>query len=196
MSTFIVTGHDRSGTSMVAGILHHLGVDMGESKFRSADEANQKGYFENSDFVTNNIKILESEKGLSDCRKLVEKHKTENWGVKDPRFIYTLQYYIEYMSNPKMIVSIRHPESVIDSIHHYDNRGYTHPKERVDITRDVYRYMGELSRLDSWYDIPILFVSYEKLLDKGGELDKLCDFVGIDKTKEVEDFISNDLKHF
>ena len=41
----IVLGMHRSGTSLIAGVLHEMGVNMG-SNLMKADEYNPKGYFE------------------------------------------------------------------------------------------------------------------------------------------------------
>lgn len=53
----IVLGIHRSGTSMVAGMLHHLGVSMGDVLI-NADKYNPKGYFEDLVFVKINEDIL------------------------------------------------------------------------------------------------------------------------------------------
>ncbi len=45
----LVLGTPRSGTSCVAGVLHHLGVPMGERLMR-ADDWNPAGYFQDLDF--------------------------------------------------------------------------------------------------------------------------------------------------
>ena len=47
----LVLGTPRSGTSCVAGILHHLGVVMGE-QFLEADDWNPAGYFQDVEFET------------------------------------------------------------------------------------------------------------------------------------------------
>jgi hypothetical protein len=58
---FLVMGQPRSGTSAVAGILHHLGIPMGERivdprepdrwDFPEADEWNPRGYFQDAAFM-------------------------------------------------------------------------------------------------------------------------------------------------
>lgn len=46
----LVLGLPRSGTSMIAGILHHLGVFMG-NQLTPADKRNPNGFFENLHFI-------------------------------------------------------------------------------------------------------------------------------------------------
>jgi len=48
-SPVLVVGEGRCGTSLVSGILHHLGVFMGES-FVEADAGNIWGYWEDAEF--------------------------------------------------------------------------------------------------------------------------------------------------
>ena len=45
LSPIVVAGMHRSGTSLVAGYLQSLGVDMG-ARLLAADHANPRGYFE------------------------------------------------------------------------------------------------------------------------------------------------------
>jgi hypothetical protein len=42
----LVVSIPRAGSSCVAGVLHKLGVDMGEGHFQNKDKFNPKGYFE------------------------------------------------------------------------------------------------------------------------------------------------------
>ena len=49
MTCVIVIGCYRTGTSAVAGVLHHLGVSMGKS-FDPPAKSNPKGFFEDLDF--------------------------------------------------------------------------------------------------------------------------------------------------
>src|SRR5918994_5655575 len=54
-----VLGMHRSGTSLVAGVLRQLGVDLGpDEEFLPPDPNNQSGYFELADAVEINNEIL------------------------------------------------------------------------------------------------------------------------------------------
>jgi len=55
--TVVILGAPRSGTSLAAGLLSILGVDMGRD-IRQADEFNPKGYFEDLDFSILIMRIL------------------------------------------------------------------------------------------------------------------------------------------
>ena len=57
MTTIIVTGMHRSGTSMVAGILKLCGVYFGDNLLHPQQE-NPKGFFEDLEFLEINKEIL------------------------------------------------------------------------------------------------------------------------------------------
>lgn len=65
MTTVIILGMHRSGTSIIAGVLHTLGVYMG-NKFIGAHWSNLLGHFENIEFVRLNDKILKNAGGSWD----------------------------------------------------------------------------------------------------------------------------------
>tara|TARA_Y100000034_G_scaffold103692_1_gene129559 strand:+ start:30688 stop:31395 length:708 start_codon:yes stop_codon:yes gene_type:complete len=108
----IVMGCYRTGTSAVAGILHHLGVNMG-SNFQEPNEANPKGYFEDPDFLEANrevheanqamqkmsgtdVRCVEAERRINKATKkwrelVCQKYGPSGlnsalWGFKDPKF--------------------------------------------------------------------------------------------------------------
>lgn len=56
----IILGPPRSGTSMTGGLLHILGVDLGN--VRRPDAQNSKGYYEDIDFLKLIVKIFQSAK--------------------------------------------------------------------------------------------------------------------------------------
>src|SRR5689334_11506011 len=56
-TAIIVLGMHRSGTSALAGTLHHLGVELGEH-LMSASPDNQRGYWEHRDIVAVNHQLM------------------------------------------------------------------------------------------------------------------------------------------
>jgi hypothetical protein len=69
----IVLGMHRSGTSALAGMLHHLGVELGD-RLMQASPDNPRGYWEHRDIVAVNHKLM-AELGCSwdDIRPLPAK---------------------------------------------------------------------------------------------------------------------------
>lgn len=141
----IVMGMHRSGTSMTAGILRQMGVNLGDDLI-SADSNNRAGYFESNEIVRNNAKILHSldrrwtgPKGTleinldfldseikaqtrhnikQEIRKL--SNSGEVWGIKDPRISRLLPFWHEILNDLDVrvlfILCVRHPLEVAESI--------------------------------------------------------------------------------
>lgn len=192
MRTIIVTGYARSGTSLTAGILHHLGVNMGDQKtWRVADEANEKGYFENSEFVMANHLILNEDK-LSNFKKIVDKHKSELWGMKDPRFIETWEHWKPFIENPMFIVCDRKNESVAESVCFRDDGTYSEKKEYDDVIKDIRSYKRKIYKTIK--DYPRLYVDFDRYFKDKGQIKDIADFVGV-PYKDI-DLVDSNLKHF
>lgn len=119
----IVLGPHRSGTSMVAGILHHLGVFMGEDLVMGNMPEQPTGYFEDREFLQLNERILSRAGGgwqdipdqaainstadrfseeIADLIGRRSEHKI--WGWKDPRTCLTLPLYLRFLSNPHIVI--------------------------------------------------------------------------------------------
>jgi len=111
-----ITGMHRSGTSMVANLLHLCGVYLGnEDDLMPASADNQKGYWENREFSRLNDEILAALGGTWDippnatpgwveenrlnalrakAEVLLEEFRDrEPWGWKDPRNSLTLPFW-------------------------------------------------------------------------------------------------------
>lgn len=192
MRTIIVTGHARSGTSLTASVLDALGVDMG-SNSRKADHANEAGYFENTDFVEANQKLLEEGKRPA-LKKIVENNKSELWGAKDPRFLLTLDDWLPYLSDPHIIICMRNPVSVAQSICYRDNGIYSKKKDFLPTLREVTGYNAYIPRFMSVYNLPILFVRYEAYFDGQEQIKDIAEFIDV-PYKPVK-LADKKLKHF
>ena len=116
----IVLGPGRSGTSTVARILHNnLGVSMGR-RFRSPDDANPQGYFEDLDFRDLNHTALWKKISMDIQIKHLFDGRQEPWGLKDPRICELHSEDSKYIKNAKFIVAMRQPEQIIQSMmQHY-----------------------------------------------------------------------------
>lgn len=120
---YIVLGLHRSGTSACAGILHHLGVCMGENLLRP-DEKNPLGFYEDIDFINIHHKIisdwLNPQINFESYRKtyhqlLQKKSKTPLWGIKDPKMCFVFPYLLEEMPKGTQIsvININRPIETI-----------------------------------------------------------------------------------
>lgn len=132
----IVIGMHRSGTSMVAGCLHHLGCNMGEDLVLGATKEQPAGYYEDREIMQFNERLLteagggwlnppEYDRLLTACRDradrvqaLVKKRNEAFpvWGWKDPRTCLTLPAFLPHLDNYRIIFVHRYRKSVVKSL--------------------------------------------------------------------------------
>jgi hypothetical protein len=87
----IITGVARSGTSAIAGIVHHLGVDLG-AFYLKPDTQNPTGYFEDARILDIDFKYFEQDRPR--WRKEMKKYLASRkgiWGFKNPAFSVTIK---------------------------------------------------------------------------------------------------------
>jgi hypothetical protein len=127
----VITGMHRSGTSLLARFIHHSGIDLGDDLL-GANRSNPYGHFEDVEILTFHRRILEREFGhqmwapgppslkdrdWTEARTLVaERQHKGHWGWKDPRTSLFLDLWAELLPGAHILVVIRHPDLVIDSL--------------------------------------------------------------------------------
>lgn len=203
----VVLGMHRSGTSLLAGILHRLGVNMGE-RFREADEHNPDGYFEDLDWRDLN-KLLLAETGgtwyqppdlesimtlsengylCQEVRNLVE-HKldangTRLWGFKDPRTCLTIPFLHPFLPNPAYVTIDRNVSDIVLSLmRRAKTRGYY---EEADHWQNLaFTYIRRKTRFLVHCGAPVYKIGYGILTkDTWGNVIGLADFIGV-KNRDV-----------
>ncbi len=131
----IVAGMHRSGTSLTASLLQHLGVNIGQ-KLVGANYGNVKGHFENVDFVEFHKAVLRQhnidELGCTvqphlsfnsqqreQAKGLIEENQDSHhpWGWKDPRTTLFLEDWREILPDAYFIFVYRSPWEVVDSLY-------------------------------------------------------------------------------
>lgn len=136
--TVVVLGMHRSGTSMIAGILYFLGVNMGE-KLIGRMASNPLGHFEDEEFVKLNDRILKLAGGSwhnpperesilkqqevfdQDIKSVTARLSCGIGGWKDPRTSLTIELFLPYLANPFFIIIQRAPGAVARSLKKRDN---------------------------------------------------------------------------
>src|SRR5215216_3280524 len=134
-----ITGMHRSGTSVVARLLHECGLDLGpESDLLVADRHNLDGYWENRRFVAVSEGILErlgaawdvlpevaegweTDEALAplyaSATELVAEYALpEPWGWKDPRCSLVMPFWQRVVPDLNVVVCLRNPMDVLLSM--------------------------------------------------------------------------------
>lgn len=133
-----IAGMHRSGTSMVAQLLHACGIFLGPvEELKRASRHNERGYFENLSLFEINEQLLREFHGQWDAppefpddwgyapraealmpkaRKLVRRFANSHWGWKDPRNSLTLPFWFRVVPDLKVIVCVRNPLEVVRSL--------------------------------------------------------------------------------
>ncbi len=160
---YIVSGLERSGTSMLMQILHAGGLPMAyEHSSRPPDDDNPKGYFE-----------LEGGKIIS--RLMDQTFPLEEYKGK---FVKITAYGLKYLpsGNYKIIYSQRNIEEILDSM---EKMAKIKDDERDD-TRIVFTKLNEMiiKLINAREDARILFVNYNAIMTNPEEnIKKIYDFL-------------------
>ncbi len=137
MKTVVVLSLARSGSSLLAGILHRLGIRMGSAKgLLMGTHVNKYGNYENQEFFKLSANILyhadcytvgwahipDDEKVKASVERyktwvkdVIRKNERPLWGWKDGTSIYTIPYMEKYLTNPYYIVLKRDVENCVRS---------------------------------------------------------------------------------
>lgn len=129
----VLTGMHRSGTSLLASVVLHAGVDLG-SAFLPPGRGNRRGHFEDLDFYGFHQRCLERrnvslfsvpagwEPDLTpaeeeEARDLVARRSERPlWGFKDPRATLFLEAWDRLLPDPLYLLVYRHPVEVALSL--------------------------------------------------------------------------------
>ena len=198
---FIVAGPPRSGTSLIAGFMHRLGVRMGSSSnFLPANKDNPTGYYEDVNFVFLNDSILERAGGSvwspPSRSQILNAGKIQNlqdqidyqiskktgdgpWGWKDPRNCITLPIYLNHCK-PSVVVCHRDSRLIAESITEM-NPGLSH-QQAFDIASEYYERLIGVIRTEG---IPHTIMYHElTLMDPDEAISQLLNFTGVERNDD------------
>lgn len=213
----VILGMHRSGTSLVAKILHEMGFYFGEdSELMSAKVENPTGFWERHDVMDLNDRILTKvdaswvkvsglvEMDISkevgnefdeEIKAIVEslELKSKKWCIKDPRLCLTWPVWKTYLEEPILVLVFRHPGEVGISLH-------TRNKFPQEFGQSLWHYYNTSIWL-SLNKTPFLLVNYDELVkNPKNEIDRLYQEIsklGGDPRKiedeEIENLVSLDL---
>jgi len=182
-TNFIVSGLERSGTSLMMQMLQAAGVPIVYDSMRSPDSNNPKGYYELFGGTIIN-KLMNNEENLSKYKgKFI---KITSYGLKylpkesvylpgnGPGNIDKKKYKIVYMQ--------RNLDEIIESMEKMMKVNESNKKETRELLKRLEDYITDFIEEDN--NISPLYVNYNKLFnDPYPELVRICKFLGIPETK-------------
>lgn len=147
-----IAGMHRSGTSLTASILGSAGVYLGD-RLVGVDVGNDKGHFEDVDFVEFHKQVLRSQSldadGLTFQTQMpvadryvkiaqdLTKEKSRHclWGWKDPRTTLFLDFWLQLLPDANFLLVYRSPWEVVDSLYRRgtDEAIAAYPEKAVEL---------------------------------------------------------------
>ena len=199
----LICGMHRSGTSMVARLLHQCGVYLGEDKdLIPPAEDNPEGFWEHAGFRQINEEILKTFGGNWDMPPVFKDNwenssylnfirpqvsdlinqfsKINIWGWKDPRNSLTLPYWKSLFPELKIVICLRNPHDVYRSL---ERRGYSSSVFSYNLWLSYYQKL--LAAADPGTFVVTHFESYFN--DPRSEIQRVLNFIGVECPKEVVD---------
>jgi hypothetical protein len=185
----VVLGLRRSGTSLVAGLLHHSGVFMGE-RFAPLDPIwNTNGSFEDLDFgnlINNFAKVFHVRDGyilnpdadkIQDLQTFIGNRAAthKQWGVKGFGLLYLLPEFARHCPEPPKVVVMR--RQFASSVNSYFARtGYNMGMIIPQFAHDLYN----LDMVYKTYAGPKIEVQFESLIENPTEeVETIASFCGV-----------------
>ncbi|MFC4252580.1 sulfotransferase [Sinimarinibacterium flocculans] len=163
--TLVVAGLARSGTTMVAGALHHLGIDM------------MGGAAANAVYEDLELSRALEAGDTGPIRRLVAIRNAAGrpWGWKRPSSLGALGELERHFTNPRYVVVFR------DMLAIATRNRVSMRANVVDNLAASYRQYGVLLEWVRQVRAPTMLVSYEKaMLDKAAFVSALATFAGAD----------------
>lgn len=194
MKTIVIMGQARTGTSMLAGILHTMGINLNHN--HNPSPQNPKGGFENHDILNITSNIVQNIEKEIQIKKFEEYslNKIETWGFKSALTHYVIDDLIKFINNPYFIVIFRNPLDAAESwkIHMADVYGTAVTIETaLERVMESYTILSKV--LNKYNKIPVFMTTYEKLKSKTrfDEIEKLAKFIDINLTNEIKNNLNN-----
>lgn len=166
--TVVVLGVERGGTSMAAGIIRALGVNMG--KRAGLNHEDPLFLTEEHDRLVKRIKMRNKEE--------------DTWGFKVPKASLHLEFYEQHLRNPYYVVVYRNSLAVADS---WIQRG---AGTMLDVLERISQYHGAILDHARSTKSPVLMLNYERAVQNETNKDlvvaELADFLGLALDKDLK----------
>lgn len=211
----------RSGTSLLSGMLHAFGVNLGKDLMK-ADDANPAGYFENVDFVRMNNLLLrdcgahwnylpsiKDLKAAGEARAvemagMIAEHESELWGWKDNRTMITFKCWEPHLQKKglRIIWIHRRKPAIIQSLKR-SHIGQFEKRDRNDeylstlIDSHYSRFKRAIYGVKGVSKYSILEIQFENFFNERceNEIKRVIDFVGAGTIEQGLKVLRPDLKN-
>jgi len=210
MTAVLVLGIPRTGTSAVAGILHHLGVYMGEGWAASASY-NLKGTYEDSrmkaimeemvggQWTNPRPSSLTVEQSLPAWNHELQRFQDhELWGFKHSLLCFVLPFLVDTLpGDTRLIVTSRDPDATVKSIMLLPGMLGIGMATKIYWRFKVamgWMDLGQKTIPEKWTR---LLIRYEDLVARPKEnVGLIADFAGICPNRAAVDFVDPALRHW
>lgn len=201
-----ITGMHRSGTSMVAHLLHKAGLNLGpESALMPASAENPDGYWEHREVVALNDDILSQLGAGWDCpppatadwsgpaltalrpraeRLISDLTAAPPWGWKDPRSSLTLPFWQALLNPLPVVLVVRHPLEVASSLRERNGLSFA-----LGLTLWRLAYERALAAAPATSRVLTHFDAY--FADPAAELKRVVSGLGLDQTLDPAAAVAN-----
>ncbi len=173
----VILGQPRGGTSLISGILHHLGVYIGENLNR--------GTFEDSKIKHAISKFKSNPEIFLSLRDLLDS-KYENWAFKITAAFRdnNSDAIIQTLKDPIFIIIIKDIASIAIRRQSMSKR---HERGILHLLTNAHNTYGSILGLIEQHSGKKLLMSYEKILDSPDEaVNAIAEFVGVHERELIQ----------
>jgi len=208
MNPIVLCVH-RSGSSAITGVLHHLGINMGDEML-GPELSNPKGHFEDLVFFSFGVDYLESRGGnwleppsidkldsptSSEQQRFLrivtsKFENNEKWGWKDPRTILYIKNFYMFVPDPLWIWVDRPEHAIIGSLQKRNpNIPETIYKKMYDFYQDRYTEFNALLG-------GMLVIDYHRLLERPKDgVEEIAKTLDVYPTMAAINFLDKNLRN-
>lgn len=202
--TVIVLGQARSGTSTVAGIIHELGVNMGND-FHPPTPSTPVGSFEDRAMTRMCLEIFQTAGGdywykppskerltavleneMHDAYQgyISNRNKEGTWGVKAPWMNLMISTWAPHLRNMRIIVVERDRDAIISSSKRHVEHVYGNPLSDEKLEEAMTYFENSVNEfLADNPDVPVLRIRYEELIaDPQDTVNSICEYLSLDRS--------------
>jgi len=150
--TVPIVGVPRGGTTMVAAVVHAMGIDLGPAKDLSG-------------FTFEDQQMTQADLGIQMSYIKQRNKERKVWGWKAPGAISEVQSIFFSLRNPRMIMVFRDMVASIDGEMRFDAANNIQPqREFSDLAQATLNWWTDNMKFLFQTAFPVLLVSYERVL--------------------------------